>query len=111
MQERNNILISGYAKLPANTTAEAVYNMLAVVVCFDKRSGIIQQAEVTVVTGLARDFVADLMIGYNLNDGPDALIELFDSTYYGHAKRAMETAIRTVFAKYNDLHFQDQIRN
>ncbi len=104
MQDSNNILISGYAKLPANTTAEAVYNMLAVVICFDKRSGIIQQAEVTVVTDLARTFVSDLMVGYNLNDGPEGLIEMFENQYYGHAKRAMETAIRTVFVKYVDLH-------
>ena len=54
------------------------------------------------VTHIARKFIAQLLIGYNLNDGPDELMETFEEYYHGNAKRALETAMRMVFAKYQD---------
>lgn len=102
MQDRNTILLSGYAKLPANITAEAVYNVMAVAVCFDRRNGIIINAEASMVTELAKKFIFELLVGYNLNDGPEDLMESFEEFYYGNAKRAIETALRMVFSKYQD---------
>ena len=94
--------MSGYAKLPSNITAETVYETLAVAVLFDKRSGIILEAEASMVTSLAREFISELLVGYNLNDGPDELMEEFELYYHGNAKRALETAMRMVFSKYQE---------
>ena len=102
MRERNTVLLSGYAKLPTNITAEMVYEMLAVAVLFDRRSGIILEAEASMVTNIARKFIAELLVGYNLNDGPDELMEDFETYYHGNAKRALETAIRMIFSKYQE---------
>lgn len=102
MRDRNTILLSGYAKLPTNITAEAVYNIMAVAVCFDRRNGIIINAEASMVTELAKRFIFDLLVGYNLNDGPEELMEAFEEYYYGNAKKAIETALRAIFNKYQD---------
>ncbi len=102
MHEKNTILLSGYAKLPANITAETVYETLAVAVLFDRRSGIILEAEATMVTSIAKKFIAGLLVGYNLNDGPDDLMEDFERYYHGNAKRALETAMRMIFSKYQE---------
>ncbi len=102
MHDSNAILLSGYAKLPTNITAEAVYNTLVVAVLIDKRSGVIIEAEASMVTELSKHFVAELLKGYNLSDGPDGLIALFEDSYLGNAKKALETAIRTIFVKYQD---------
>ena len=102
MRERNTVLLSGYAKLPTNITAEMVYEVLAVAVLFDRRSGIILEAEASMVTNIARKFIAELLVGYNLNDGPDELMEDFETYYHGNAKRALETAIRMIFSKYQE---------
>lgn len=102
MRDWNAVLFSGYAKLPTNITAEAVYNIMAVAVLVDQRSGIILEAEATMVTGLARRFIAELLVGYNLNDGPEGLMELLETYYHGSAKKALETALRLVFARYED---------
>lgn len=107
MRERNTILISGYAKLPANITAESVYNTMVVAVRFDKRNGIILNAEASVVTELARTFISELFVGYNLNDGPEELLACFEAYYYGNAKKAIETAIRMVFNRYQEFKAQN----
>lgn len=102
MHDFNAVLLSGYAKLPTNITAEVVYNTLVIAVLVDKRSGIIIDAEASMVTELSKRFVAELLKGYNLNDGPDGLIALFEDNYMGNTKRALETAIRTIFVKYKE---------
>ena len=102
MKDKNVVLISGYAKLPSNITAEVVYDTLVIVALFDRRSGIIIEAEASMVTDLSKRFVSELMEGYNLNDGPDALIAEFEELYLGNAKKALETAIRMIFARYQE---------
>lgn len=102
MCDRNTVLLSGYAKLPNNITAETVYETLAVAVLFDRRSGIILEAEASMVTDIAKKFIAGLLVGYNLNDGPEELMDEFECYYHGNAKRALETAIRMVFSKYQE---------
>ncbi len=108
MHEKNTVLLSGYAKLPNNITAETVYQTLAVAVLFDRRSGIILEAEASMVTNIAKNFIAGLLIGYNLNDGPDQLMEDFEQYYHGNAKRALETAMRMIFSKYQDYIAEQQ---
>ena len=102
MRDGNTVLLCGYAKLPANITVENVYHVMLVAVRFDKRSGIILDAEASMVTKLAKEFINEIIIGYNLNDGPDKLIETINDCYYGSAKKAVETALRMVFVKYQD---------
>ncbi len=102
MVDDNTVLISGYAKLPNNITAEVVYDTLVLAILFDKRTGIVIEAEVSMVTELSKHFIKELLTGYNLNDGPDGLIRLFDLHYLGNAKKALETAVRMVCTKYQD---------
>ena len=108
MRERNTILISGYAKLPANITAESVFNTMVVAVRFDKRNGIILNAEASVVTDLAKNYISELFVGYNLNDGPEELLSCFEAYYYGNTKKAIETAIRMIFQRYHEFQMQNQ---
>lgn len=97
------VLISGYAKLPANITSEEVYHEIAVALLVNLETGAVQKAECSVVTMLAKEFLSDLIVGYNLNDGPDGLIERMDRLYYGQTKRAVETALKMIFAKYEEI--------
>lgn len=96
-------LIAGYAKLPSNITSEEVYKILAVVVVTDMHTGEITEAECSVVTTVAKNFVASLMKGYNMNDGSETLIQRFDTLYHGQAKKAIETSIKMIFSKYDEL--------
>ena len=99
------VLISGYAKLPANITSEEVFKTLVVVALVDMEFGTIVNVECSVVTEVAKNFIASMIIGYNLNDGPEKLIARFDAQYYGQTKRAIETSLKMIFAKYSFVSF------
>ena len=97
------VLIAGYAKLPGNTTAQRVYEQLALVIEVDMDSGFIQKADCTMVTGLAKDFVNRQMSGYDLNRGAEPLLLQMDHAYQGHLKKALLTAIKNVSLQYDTL--------
>lgn len=98
-----HILLSGYAKLPSNTAAQKLFDQLVVVVNVDYDSGIILDVDCTMATDLGKRFVTTMMKGYDLNRGPDALLEAINLRYFGHLKKALLTAVREIFQHYNDL--------
>ncbi len=100
---KGTVLISGYGKLPANITSEEVYGTAVVVVIVDLQFGTIVKAECSAVTEITKEFVAGLLVGYNLNDGLNELINRFNTSYYGQAKKAMITSLKMIFAKYEEL--------
>ena len=101
--EMEGVLISGYAKLPTNITSQEIYKTLVMVVIVDLQSGLISKAECSVVTEIAKQYVEKLVIGYNMNNGIGALIERFEILYHGQTKKAVETSLKMIFAKYSEI--------
>lgn len=99
----NTVLISAYAKLPANTAAEEVYKVLALAVLVDLDSATVVQADCSMVTELARNYVSQLIVGYDLSRGVDGLLDRFEQRYHGAAKKALETALKSICKKYEEL--------
>ena len=60
------VFLSGYAKLPDNTTAQKLYSHLVLVVTAEMPGGIIQDADCTMATELGRRFIRELLTGYAL---------------------------------------------
>ena len=64
------VFLSGYAKLPDNTTAQKLYNHLVLVVTAESSTGTILDADCTMATELGRRFIRELLVGYALPRGP-----------------------------------------
>ncbi len=94
------VLFSGYAKLPTGITASEMYKVIGVVVVVDTATGIIEEADCTLATELARRHLCEHIVGYNINNGPEHLQEILDTVYQGSAKKAVATAIRIIYDKY-----------
>ena len=97
------VLFSGYARLPSNTTAQKIYEELALVVVIDMSTGVVHNVECTMVTGLAKEFVSNLIIGYDMKQGIDPLVKLIERKYQGHLKKALINAIKMVGNQFTEL--------
>lgn len=97
------VLFSGYARMPSNTTAQRIYEELALVAVIDMETGVIHNVECTMVTGLAKEFVSNLMIGYDMKQGIDPLVARLERQYQGHLKKALVSAIKMVGTQYADM--------
>ena len=94
------VLFSGYARMPSNTTAQRIYEEMALV---DMDTGVVHNVECTMVTGLAKEFVSNLIIGYDMKQGIDLLVARMERQYQGHLKKALISAIKMVGTQYAEM--------
>lgn len=97
------VLFSGYARLPSNTTAQKFYEELAMVAVIDMNTGVIHNVECTMVTGLAKEFVRELIVGYDMNRGVEELLKTLEYKYQGHLKKALASAVKMIGTQYSEL--------
>jgi len=101
--ENETILISSHVKLPENMASQEAYKFLAIAVEVNLHTGVIMRADVSLITDLGRDFISRIVYGYNMNDGVDGLLEIFDRRYFGAARRALDAGVKLLFQKYDEI--------
>ena len=74
--------------------------MVAVI---DMNTGVVHNVECTMVTGLAKDFVRDLIVGYDMNRGVEELLKTLEYKYQGHLKKALASAVKMIGTQYGEL--------
>jgi hypothetical protein len=105
----NIVLFSSYAKLPSGSASSVIYHIMAMVVLIDIKTGEIVEAECTLSTRTSRQFVARVLVGSSLRNGPEELVRRIEDTYYGTAQKAIITTIRGIHIKYQSYLRQREI--
>lgn len=100
--ESNHIFLTGYAKLPQGITAKELYAVIAVGIVVDVKTSEIIDADCTLATVLAKSVVKNLLVGSKLND-LDKIEKGFKHHYYGSARKAILSAIKTCNEKYRQI--------
>jgi len=100
--DNNEIFITGYAKLPQGISATELYRVVALGLIVDKNTGIILDADCSLVTRVARDFVKKLVINQNIND-IEELQRNFSRKYFGSAKKALLTSLKICYEKFKQI--------
>ncbi|MDR1298715.1 MAG: DUF3870 domain-containing protein [Oscillospiraceae bacterium] len=101
--DENTVFISSHVRLPANTTSQKVYEILAVAVEVNVHTGVIMKTDLSLITALSKDFISRVVCGYNMNDGVDGLVKSIEQHYHGYAKRAIQTAFGLIFKDYEGI--------
>lgn len=99
---KNEVFVTGYAKLPQGITASELYTVICVGLLVEKETGIILDAECSLVTDLAKKVFKTLVINRDLRD-IEAIEKNIVEHYYGSAKKALISAMRTCQEKLNQI--------
>jgi hypothetical protein len=99
--DSNKYFISGYAKLPQGITAAELYSVITVGLIVDKETSQIIDCDSSLVNSTAKDFLKGVVKGRYLND-IDKITDIFERQYLGHAKKAIISALRMCYDKYNN---------
>lgn len=94
------ILIAGHARLPSGMAAQNVYDSITITAEVDTENGIVIKADCTLATEHSRQFIHELMKGYQLKDGIEPLISELTSRYLGKASSALTAALRDLYNRY-----------
>lgn len=93
----------GYAKLPQQTAAAQVYQMVTIVTLVDKTTDIVLEASVTLITPTARTFVESLLVGSSLTADQERILQELRVNYGGGAQRAVKQAYRDLCERYVEM--------
>lgn len=98
--DSNIVLFSGYARLPRGISSSYIHETMGLVVLVDIRTSIIVDAECTLSTRTSERFISKILIGHSIAEGLDELGHKIDRHYEGNSKKAIITALRSVFSIY-----------
>lgn len=104
--KNDTIMVTAYAKAPQNTSMFEVYKYIGIVLEIDRNSREIVNAEFTVITDLAKDYLKRLFIGYNMDDGVEGIIKRIESSYFAPSTNSFNVALKSVFRRYEDIVFK-----
>jgi hypothetical protein len=96
-------IVSGHAKLPQDSPARSVYEILTVVAAVDPLSGMVMDVGSTLITGPAQEFLRRLVVGVSLDAPSDSVLETLQKYYYGGAKKALAAGIRDLYNVWSEL--------
>jgi hypothetical protein len=96
MSEPVTYLFSGYARLPQDVSHQAVYKRVGVIVEVDEEGRVLDCSS-TLVTELARDFLARLLRGRSVFSERDIMEQRIRRHYRGHSQGALIFALHKVF--------------
>ena len=101
MKSCQTVLVTGYAKAPRGTSIEQIYSYIGVVLEINVETDRVEDAEFTLVTGVAKNFLRDLVVGSNLKH-LDVVLNEIRSRYIVPSREAMIIAIQTAVKRYWD---------
>jgi hypothetical protein len=93
----------GYAKLPQQTAAAQVYQMVTIVTLVDKTTDTVLEASVTLITPVARSFVETILVGSNLITDQEQVLQELRVNYGGGAQKAVKQAYRDLCDRYAEM--------
>lgn len=96
----NQILVCGYAQLPKGTALYEQYKMIEVVLIINEQTRMIEGAEFTVLTKQTNDFLNSLLIGYDMEQGAEFIIQMLKRKVFMLSQGAVIQAIRNAFDRY-----------
>lgn len=102
MEIAKTICLAGHGKLPQGMAAKGPFEHMAVVVEVDEKYGVVLNAECTLITGIARNVIEDILKGYSLKDGVEEIIAEVKRVYHGAARNAIIASIKDLSREYQN---------
>lgn len=100
MPAPSSLVVVGYARVANTAAAHAVQEYFTVALRVDASSGVVTAVDSTAVTGLVREWLADLLLGIDLSVGIEPVLAEIDATYLGQGSGAIRQAVGDAWRRY-----------
>jgi hypothetical protein len=97
-----NVYFISYSKLPSNISAAVYEGYLGVGFVINFHTDIIEDISCTLLTKVARNFLKSIIIGYNIKDGIEPLLERIRMRFFGHSQKSVCVIIKENFNLYKE---------
>lgn len=96
----DEVLVSGYAKMPEGTAVRATTGWLTVGAIVDTTTHRVSRAWTTLASPEANEWVSSRLVGVDLSTSPELFIDEMKRTYWGGAQAAICQCYRDLVRRY-----------
>jgi len=90
-----------YAKLPDNMTAGLMHKIVGLGMVINYKTGVIEDISCTLLTEVARRFLTEVCIGFNIYDkGIDPLLEQIKFRFHGSSQKSLCVVVKENHKKF-----------
>ena len=100
LYDKNTVYFISYAQLPENISAKKVVGTIGLGIVVDFHKDIIVDTSCTLITEEAREFLKSIIVGYNISNGIEELIEEVRFRFNGQSQKSVCVVLRDVYRKY-----------
>lgn len=100
MEKISSILVTGYAKAPSGTSMYEVYRHAGIVLEIEIETHQILNVEFTMIAQLTKEFFNKLIVGYDLSNGLEDLIQRIKKYYVAPSQQAIIVALQSATQRY-----------
>lgn len=84
-----------YAKLPDNMTAGLMHKIVGLGMVINYKTGVVEDISCTLITSVAREFLTDVCIGFNIYDnGIEALLDQIKFRFHGNSQKSLCVVVK-----------------
>ncbi|MDY6821586.1 MAG: DUF3870 domain-containing protein [Deferribacterota bacterium] len=95
-------MVTAYTPAPRGTSMHELYKYAGVVLEIDTLNDTIVDAELTLITDLAKRFFKRLLIGYDLKKGSEELSKIIRNKYWAPSDEAFIACLNVAIRRYFD---------
>jgi hypothetical protein len=100
MDIEHQLIVVGYAKVPATSASRAAHEYLTISLRIDRRDAKVVAVDSTAVTALVRDWIAELLLGRDASADLGPVIQQIDRSYLGHGAGPIKQAVIDAWRRY-----------
>jgi hypothetical protein len=98
--EKNTIYITGTAKISSNDPISDIFETFFIGIILDRDKGTIIDVTCNMVRDVTSDFIKSIMLGYNLKNDEEAIVEEIRDRFHGIAQKAVIAAFKDARNRY-----------
>ncbi|WP_432663206.1 DUF3870 domain-containing protein [Wukongibacter baidiensis] len=99
--DKSTIYILGTSKIGKSDPISAMYDIFFVGIIVDRNNGKIIDSTCNMVRDVTTDFIRSILIGYNLIDDIDEIVDEIKDRFYGMAQKAVIAAVKDARNKFD----------
>ena len=97
---RETIFVTGVAKPPKDDPIASVYQVFFLSLIINKESDIIVDVTCNTAREMTKDFIRSLLVGRNLVEGMDDIVQEISIRFFGLAQKALIVAFKDACNRY-----------
>lgn len=95
-------LVAGGAQTPRNTNLNDVYQIVSVQLLVNKKTKVVEEANVNVISPLTAKFFQEAVVGYCMDDPIDPVLEYLKENMLTPATGSTIQALRSAVLRYRE---------